>query len=146
MEEIDAKSIEDAKKKAKKKGFPLIKAKDDHFNRKLLEQCRNIILLSPEAGNRKDSLRQIDSGLNHVLAKIASKNKNSIAIDLKELSSLEKHEKASRISKIIQNIKICRKAKTRLIALNTSDKKAFHFLISLGASTLQARQATTKSF
>lgn len=143
---ISTANLEQAKKQIKimkeleKEKPVIIEAQDDSFNRKILEYGHFDILLSPEKGKRKDSLRQRDSGLNHVLAKIASKNKVAIGFDLKEISGLEKKQKAIRLARIIQNIKVCRKSKTNL-ALSAGKTNASSFLISLGASTPQAKQA-----
>ncbi|MEM4259400.1 MAG: hypothetical protein QXS38_01385 [Candidatus Pacearchaeota archaeon] len=144
---IDTLNIEQAKNLIKKekhdKISPIIViAKDDNFNRKILEYGNFDILLSPEAGYKERTLRQIDSGLNHTLASIAAKNKISIGIDLDKLKNMEKKEKALMIERIIQNIKLCKKAKVPLKILNFKDRKnAFAFLISLGASTQQAKEA-----
>jgi len=118
----------------------IIKAKDDKFNRKILEQKKADILLSPEKESGKDKIKKLDSGLNHILAKIATKNKTAIGIDLKEIKKLSKIQKAVRLSKIIQNIKTCRKAKTRL-AIKGNKIESQNFLLSLGASTLQVKGA-----
>ena len=141
---ISTSNIEQAKNQIKKsKEKPLIiLAQNDEFNRKLLEYGKFDILLSPESGQRARTLRNIDSGLNHVLAHIAAKNKIAIGIDMEELNKLPKKEQALRLERIIQNIKICRKAKVKIALLNWKDRKdAFSFLISLGASTQQAREA-----
>jgi len=91
---------------------------------------------------RKRSLRQINSGFNHILGKIATKNKIAIGIDMEELSNSKKEEKAETIEKIINNIKVARKARTKIVLLNYKDKRdAANFLISLGASTKQAKEA-----
>ena len=120
----------------------IVKAHNDSFNRKVLEYGKFDTILSIEAGKKSDSLKQIDSGLNHILAKIASKNKISIGIDLKEIESLEPKEKAVRLSKIRQNIEICKKSKTPLKVINSNNKTlSFNLLTSLGASTQQAKQA-----
>lgn len=140
---IDTENIEQARKLIKASVKPIIiKAKDDVFNRKMLEYGRFDILLSVESGKRSDSLRQLDSGLNHVLAKIAKKNNISIGIDIGELKNLDMKEKGKRLARIRNNIEICRKAETKIIALNSKNKiAAFYFFISLGASTQQAKQA-----
>lgn len=146
---ISTSNLETAKKlikKAEKSGKQakpiIVQAQDNKFNRKLLEYGKFDILLSPEAGKKKDGIKQLDSGLNNVLAKIAAKNKISIGIDIKELSTLEKERKALRLARIAQNIKTCRKAKTKIKALNFKDEKdAFSLLLSLGASTKQAKEA-----
>ena len=121
----------------------IVKAQNQEFNRKILEYGNFDILLSIESTAQKgDSPRNMDSGFNHVLAKIAAKNNIALGIDLKEIQSLEKKQKAKRLSKVIRNIKICRKAKTQIKLINIGDKRnAFSFLISLGASTQQAKES-----
>jgi len=141
---INTINLEQAKKLIKNstKKQIIVKAQDLEFNRKILEYGKFEILLSIESTAEPDTLRQINSGFNHVLAKIASKNNIMVGIDLNEISSLEKKQKAIRLSKIIQNIKICRKAKTGIKLFNFKDKfDAFSFLISLGASTQQGKEA-----
>ncbi len=140
---IDTKNIEDAKRKIQKAERPItVKAQDDNFNRKILEYGKFDVLLSPESGNRKGSVRQMDSGFNHVLGKIAKKNNISIGIDLKEVRELPKLEKSKRLARIRQNINIMKKTKTSIKVLNALSKRdAFHFLISIGASTSMAKLA-----
>jgi ribonuclease P/MRP protein subunit RPP1 len=146
---ISTTNIEQAKnliKKATAKPV-IVKAQNDDFNRKMLEYGRFDILLSPEAGNRRNTLRNIDSGLNNVLAEIASKNNIAIGMNIEEISNLGRKEKAERLARIIQNIKICRKAKARFKAINYNDEKnAFSLLITLGASTHQAKEAIEQDF
>ena len=118
----------------------MIKAGEDVFNRSMLEYGKFDVLLSIEAGNRKDSLRSIDSGFNEVLARIAAKNKVAIGIDGKELRSLSKMQRAQRLTKIYQNIVLCRKSKVNIAFLGVKDKRdAKDLFLALGASTLQAK-------
>ena len=140
---ISTTNIEQAKKLIKTEQKPIIvKAQDDNFNRKILEYGKFEILLSPDRGNKTDNLRQIDSGLNRVLADIASRKGIAIGFDFQEIESLEKKEKAKRLSRIRQNIKISRKSKTKIKSFNYKDKKdAQALLLSLGASTQQASEA-----
>ncbi len=145
---ISTPNIEQAKGLIKKaienKEKPIIiKAQNPEFNRKILEYGKFDILLDIESTvKNKDSSKYLDSGLNHILAKIAAKNNISIGIDLKQIQSLDKKQKAIMLSKIIQNIKLCRKAKANLKLINCKDKRtAFSFLISLGASIQQAKDA-----
>ena len=141
--------IEEVKNKIKKSREKpvIVLSQDDSFNRKIIEYGKFDILLSPENGNRSNSIRKINSGLNHVVAKIATKNEVSIGIDINEIKKLSKKEKAERLSKIKQNLEICRRAKTKIIALSETNngKNISNFLISLGASNTQAKEAT-KSF
>lgn len=140
---ISTSNFEQAKKLIQKEEKPIVvKAQNDEFNRKILEYGRFDILLSVEKSNEKDKIKQLGSGLNEVLAKIAAKNKISIGIDLEEICYLEKKEKAVLLARIKQNIKICRKAKCKIVFLNYKDKiNAFELLVSLGASTEQAKNA-----
>lgn len=138
---INNQNIEQVKRLLKNEENPkIILAQDDEFNRRIIEYGKFNIILSIEEGLRKNKLRQEDSGLNHVLAKICSKNKIAIGIDLKGISKLEKKEKASRLSKIIQNIKICRKSKTKLAIKTINLQIARDFLTGLGASTQQIEE------
>ena len=144
---INTNNIEQAKKliKSSKEKSIIIKAQSLEFNRKILEYGKFHILLSIESSiEKKDKPKQLSSGLNHVLANIATKNNIAMGIDIREIRKLEKKEKAQRLARIKQNIKICRKAKTKIKLLNYKDKRdAIFLLISLGASTQQAKEAIT---
>ena len=141
---IDCDNVEKAKrmiKDSKEKPILLI-AKNDAFNRKMIEYGKFDFIVDIENGKRKDNLRQIDSGLNHYLAKEAAKNKISLAIDMESVRGFNKRESGEVVEKIMQNIRLCRKAGTKIRLLNAKDKKdAFSWLISLGASTKQAKEA-----
>jgi RNase P/RNase MRP subunit p30 len=93
----------------------IIKAKDEEFNRKILEISDVNVLLSPENHQRKDKLKQKDSGLNEYLCKLAKKNNIKIAIDLENLKNADKKQKAILLSRIIQNIKLCKRTKTEIV-------------------------------
>src|SRR3989344_3163005 len=143
MKIINTTNIQKAINEIKKSEKPIIvKAQDDAFNRKILEYGKFDILLSPEAGKKRVSLRQENSGLNHVLAKIAAKNQVAIGIDLEDISKLDKKEKASHLAKIMQNIKVCRKTGTKIILISKKNKReVLSLFMSLGASTKQAKEA-----
>lgn len=140
---IQISNLEQAKKLLKTESSPkIIKAVNDSFNRAILEYGKFDILLSLESGDRADTLRGINSGLNEVLARIAAKNKIAMGIDIKELRTIPKMQRAQRLSKIRQNIKLCRKSGVRLALLNIQDQRdAEAFLLSLGASTVQVKEA-----
>jgi len=141
---IDTNNIEIAKKQIKQEKKPIVvKAQNDIFNRKMLEYGKFDVLLSVESGaERKDGLKQMDSGLNPFLAKLAAKNNIIIGIDIKDISNLGKKDKAIRLARIRQNIVLCRKAGAKIKTINFNDKKdAFSLLLTLGASTSQANQA-----
>jgi RNase P/RNase MRP subunit p30 len=121
----------------------IVKSQNQEFDRKILEYGKFDILLSPELNQERDKIKYLNSGFNHVLAEIAAKNKIALGVDVSALNSIkDKKIKAQKLSRIIQNIKVCRKAKCSIALVNYKDKiNAFNFLISLGASTKQAKQA-----
>lgn len=134
--------IEEIRKQiAKAKGKIIVRGGDDDFNRKVFEMRGVDVLLSPEYGHKNDQLKQRDSGLNHVLCKIAAKNNIAIGIDLKNLKK-KGIEKAKWLGRVMQNIKLCRKSKTRMILFNNKmdEKETRSFLLSLGMSTQQAKE------
>lgn len=120
---------------------------DDAFNRRAIETLDINYLISPEGSKKIDNLKQRDSGLNHVTAKAAAKKGIKILVDLSEISRLEKKEKSLRISRIIQNIKICRKASCniRIVSLAKNKKEVVDelgrksFGTSLGMSSSEVR-------
>lgn len=97
---------------------------DDAFNRRAIETLKIDYLVSPEGGNKRDSLKQRDSGINHVVAKMAKDKGIVIVVDLNDVSSLSGKSKALRIERIIQNVKICRKAfcDIKIASLASSEK------------------------
>lgn len=128
----------------KEKKEIIVQAQDDAFNRKILENKEVDILLSPEIHNRKETLKQRDSGLNEFLCKLAKKNNIKIGINIKEIQKLEKKQKSKVIARIIQNIKLCNRTKTQIILFPKEKHKKqdiLSFFISLKGSTQQAKDA-----
>jgi len=142
---INTQSLDEAKKRIRSSITPVvIRAQGNAFNRKMLEYGKFAILLSPESRpeRQSDIPKQLDSGMNHVLARIATKNNVAIGIDVKEIAGLQKMVKALRLSRVRQNILVCRRAKTVLAVVNVFDEKeGQQLLLSLGASTQQAKEA-----
>lgn len=144
---IQTTNLDEARKiilKAKKenpKEEIIVLAQDDEFNRKVLEMKNVNMLLSPEVHNRKDKLKERDPGLNEVLCNIAAKNKIKIGIKLDEITKKQAKEKAIILSRIIQNIMLCKKSGTEIKIFSNDKKAAFSFLLTLGASTEQAKKA-----
>ncbi len=130
--------------------------RDNNFNRRVLETCKINMLISPERDldhERKDTLKQRDSGLNHVVAKIATKHKIIIVIDFAEIKQMQKNAKSiqekkqlsKRLARIIQNIKICRKAKCKIIIIDFSGKSTKQELQSFGFSLNMSSQQASES-
>lgn len=117
----------------------IILAQGSEFNRKILENPKVNVLLSTELKG-KDKLKQRGSGLNEVLCKIAAENNIKIGINLKDLEKAKGKERAILLSRIIQNIKLCKKTGTEIEFFGEYDKKnLFSMLLTLGASTEQAK-------
>lgn len=142
---INTTNFSKAKDLLKKEEKPkIVLAQNIQFNRKMLEKAEFDILLSPENHTSNTTIRNIDSGLNHVLCKIASKKGIRIGVDLENLRNLDNKKKAIILEKIIQNIKLCRKYHVQLALKGVKDKiDSQAFLLSLGASTEQASKALT---
>ena len=147
-DEKEARKIVDVLKR--KDRILAIVGSDNIFNRRVLETLKINYLVSPEKEDKKDNLKQRDSGLNHVTAKIAKEKKISIIINFSELKELKPKQLVIRLERIIQNIKICRRVNAQIkIATFANNKQELvdsktlqEFMISLGASTQQAKEAT----
>jgi len=148
---IDTDNLDEARKAIEKlygRGIVIVRGGNDSFNRKILENKKADILLSPERGGRKDRLKQGDSGLNHVLCRIARQNNIAIGIDFKEMLDKKedegKKQLAEHLRRIMQNIRLCKKAKTNMILMNKSGRDDYDlraFLSTLGMPTDMAKRA-----
>jgi len=142
---IDNKNLNEVKKdifKLKSEGeMVIVRAQGDDFNRKIVENPNVDILLGLEIHDRKDYLKQRDSGLNEILCRLAKKNNIKIGIDLRSIVKLKGVEKAKALSRVRQNIKLCRRIGTEIIVfgVSCSEINIKSFLISLGASTKQIK-------
>lgn len=119
---------------------------NDVLNRRAVESLRIDYLVSPEREVKGDGVKQRDSGLNHVVAKIAREKGVVIIVDFGEISSLEGKKKSERIARVIQNVKICRKigcdlkiaslARDRSAVVDEKGRRSFG--ISVGMSSGQS--------
>ena len=118
-------------------------SQDDEFNRKALEIKNLSMLVINENLEVKDYGKQRNSGLNEVLAKICATKDIKVGIQIDEIIKKSDKEKAKSLARLMQNIMLCKKAKTKLIFLTNQDKRALQaLLLTLKASTSQAQQAT----
>lgn len=120
----------------------IIRAGDEDFNRKILELKQINVLLAPEQNKEKDKLKQRASGLNEFLCKLASKNNIKIGIDIENLQSLPPRQKAKILARIIQNIQLCKRTKTKIILWpekKYSKLETLSFLTTLKGSTNQSK-------
>ena len=106
-------------------------------NNRIAVEMKNIdILLSPEKGVRKDSLHYRQSGMNQVLCKLAKKNKITIGFNFNDILTSKGIERAMIIGRMMQNVKLCRKYKLRIVigsfAMNKWQMRYKADLISFG--------------
>ena len=146
MEIIDTNNLNQARKQIQKLKSEnkkiIILAQDDLFNRKILENKDVDVLLSTETHNRKDRIKQRDSGLNEIHCKLAKENKISIGINLTKIQKHSQKEKAKAIARIIQNINLCKKTKTPIILFPKQKKQdILSFFLTLKGSTQQAKES-----
>ena len=132
---IQENNFESAKKEIKKNlGKKIVfVSNNDELNRKILEKQKIDILLLNQA-ERKDFLKQRNSGFNHILAKLAKKNKTTVGINLDEIINSTGKNKSEILARIKQNIKFCNKNKLdmKFIAVKKENKRNLYDLKSLG--------------
>jgi len=105
--------LEDIPRKRYKDKLVFVKAKDDAFNRKVLSSKFVDVLLDPHLGKRQDFMHHRNSGLNQVLCKLAKEN--NIAIGFSFSSILNSKDRGKEMGRIMQNIKLCRKYKVKMV-------------------------------
>ena len=103
---------------------------DDELARKILEK-EDVQIYMPILFYKKDRQKQRESGLDHVMAKIAKKKNILIGINLREIISARGTKKAEILARISQNIKICNKNKLKMVFLDFGEKNVYD-LKSLG--------------
>lgn len=128
-----------------KKTNEVVQGKDADFNRRVIEN-RNTKVLILDHKNKRDRLYERDSGLNHVICKIAKKNNIEFQIDANEFINfdLNSREKAEILSRIVQNIKLFKKFKNKVKVINikNANKKDIQALFRvLGMSTDLAKKS-----
>jgi len=97
---------------------------DDELNRKILEKEKIDFLVILQA-NRKDKLKQRDSGFNNVLAKIAKKNNVTIGICLDEIVCSCAKLKSDILARVKQNVMLCAKNKLNMRFCGKTNKDIY---------------------
>lgn len=141
------KTIEFIKSKNKMIKIAVV-GRDDEFNRRSLETLKINYLVSPELTSQKDNTKQRASGLNHITAKIAKDKNVVIVVAISVLNNIQnRKQRAILLSRIIQNIKICRKTKCEIKLASLVDssgklidkKQAVAIGFSLGMSSQETK-------
>ena len=110
---LDGKTKQDLRKKIDQAKKPIIVLGNPNLNRFILSNKKVDVLLDPHNNAGEDFMNYRNSGMNHVLAKLA--NDNKIAIGFSLTSILDSKEKSKIIGKIMQNIRLCRKYRVNMI-------------------------------
>lgn len=117
---IAAKS-EEYVKYGKKLGFDEIVfldkriVKSSEKDRNLIESKRVSMIYEFESLNKKDSLNYRNSGMNHIIAKLMADNDVSYGLSFSMLLNASKEEKPKLFGRIIQNIRLCRKFRVKIV-------------------------------
>lgn len=108
--------------------FVIVLGGNNEINRTALESKHADMLLNPEQEREKDFMKYRDSGLNHVLCKIAKENGKAIGIDFSQIRKMKGKEDAERLGRVLQNIRLCRKYDVRLVlaSLAKNEKEMVH--------------------
>ncbi len=102
----------------------IVLGSSDDVNRSALENKQIDVLLSPEHVRKRDFTHYRNSGLNQVLCKIAAKNNKAIGIDFNDIKKAKGKEKALKLGRIMQNIKLCLKYNVKMLLASFSAKPA----------------------
>ncbi len=92
--------------------FVLTQAENDA--RTVIEKFRPKLIFDLEMSKRKDFIHHRNSGLNHILCKIANENKVTIGFSFRSILKNKKFRPVM-IGRIKQNIKLCKKYKTQIM-------------------------------
>jgi ribonuclease P/MRP protein subunit RPP1 len=130
----------------------ITEAKDEKENRQRLEKSNINMIFNIENQSGNDFIHQRNSGLNHILCKLASKNMVSIGISFSNL--MDKSFNPLLIGRISQNLRLCKKYKTKVIFASfaktpyelRSPTDLQSFLISIGSDNQIAKEALTNLF
>lgn len=108
---IEARNVNELNKLVKmRREFDILLARgsDINFNRKAVETAEVDILTHPEFGRK-------DSGLNHIMMKIATKNNVAIEINFREILLSSKASRSHILRNITTNVSLCKKYKTPIV-------------------------------
>ncbi len=128
--------------------FILVLGTNDEINRVALEHKKVKALVSPEYARQKDFLHYRNSGLNQVLCKIARDNNKIIMINFNDFLLSKNEKRAIIIGRVMQNIKICNKYKTKIriasFAMAKEEMRSFSdlksFCIAIGMTNKEAER------
>ena len=119
------------------KSSKLLVVKSSERDRFFIESKKIKIIYGFEEINRKDSLHQRVSGLNHIICELAKKNDVAVGFSYSSLFNKNNEVTALLIGRMMQNIKLCQKYKVKMVIGSFSNNpfglRAPHDVMSLFA-------------
>ena len=136
--------------KSKFKGH-FVAAKSSDSDRDVMEKVYADLIFSLEEASRKDFMHQRGSGLGNILAKLAHDNSVSIGFSISSL--LNSKNKNMIMGRMMQNIRLCRKYKTKMViasfATSPYQMRSPHDIISMfslfGMAQQEAKDALSQA-
>lgn len=104
------------------KGLIAVEAGSDEINKNLFENKKIGILVGLEKNRERDFMKSRDSGLNQTLCKLANKNKIVIGFSFSDVFNSNGIERSNLLGKMMQNAKLCRKYKVKVIVGSFASK------------------------
>lgn len=136
IETISASSKQELEKRISRSKSNLVIVRGGELNRNILENKKVDILIDAEKISKPDSLHYRNSGLNHVLCKLAYKHDIAIAFNFNDVLRFKGVDRSVLLGRMSQNVRLCRKYKLRMVlasfASNKFELKNLHDLISFG--------------
>ncbi|MCD4666458.1 hypothetical protein K8R47_01460 [archaeon] len=118
-------------------------------NRSVVENKSVDVLINPEKNNENDYMHYRNSGLNQVLCKLAKKNNVAIGFNFNSVLNTEGINRSKILGRMIQNVKLCKKYKVKMIIINltenpyelktVSDLKSFGICLGMHPSEISVR-------
>ncbi len=135
--------------KGKTPELQIAEARDIDEARKAAENKSVDIILGVESSPRKDNMHFRNSGINQVICKLCKANNTGIAIPIAEIINSPKRNAI--LGRTMQNIKLCRKYKVRMVAASFAKNKLEQrtpqdiesFLRTLGMTAKESKDALT---
>jgi len=129
--------------------FDLTLCKSSEDNRAVLERFRPDIIYDLEYHGKSDFLHNKNSGINHIMAKIAAKNGVGIGTSLSKFICSSKQDRVKITPRIKQNIVLCRKTKARFLVFSAASSpymmrapgEVISFLGTLGMIPTEAKES-----
>jgi hypothetical protein len=113
---IESSRIKDIKKAISISDYVIVKAGSNL--RDILEKFRNLFVYGFEFNIENDFIHFRNSGLNHVLVKIAKENNINFLFNFQDFLAINNRKKAIVLGRIKQNLKMCDKLNVNYLFMN----------------------------